>query len=270
MNRISINVIKLLDDYDVKPELNLVRIKSMKNQNRNIAIIGASGAIGRALVEQLTSDNSAERIHAFSRSGADFQSNKVISGIIDFEDESSIQDAAKSANKDGPLDLLIIATGFLHDEGTSPEKSIRDISHENFIKNFTINTIGPALIAKHFLPIMSRETPSVFSCISARVGSISDNRLGGWYAYRASKAALNMTLKNLSIEASRRFKQTVVVGLHPGTVDSSLSKPFQASVSGGKLFTPKYSAQSLIDVIDNLKYEDNGKIFAWDGSVIEY
>lgn len=242
----------------------------MNNQNRHVAVIGASGAIGRAMVEQLILDQSVERIYAFSRSGAKFHSSKIISGTINFEIEDSIRDAAKTVGEDRPLNLVIIATGFLHDKGTAPEKSIRDLSHENFIKNFTINTIGPALIAKHFLPIMPKEQPSVFSCISARVGSISDNRLGGWYAYRAAKAALNMTLKNLSIEASRRFKQTIIVGLHPGTVESPLSKPFRTSVSDGKLFTPEYSAQCLINVIDNLAHGDSGKIFAWDGSVIEY
>lgn len=242
----------------------------MKNQNKKVAVIGASGSIGRALVEQLASDISVDRIHAFSRSGVKFQSEKVVTGTLDFENESSIQDAANSISKDNALDWVVIAAGFLHDESTMPEKSIRDLSHESFIKNFTLNTIGPALVAKHFLPLMSKEHKSVFSCISARVGSISDNRMGGWYAYRASKAALNMTLKNLSIEASRRFKQTIIVGLHPGTVDSSLSKPFQASVSDNKLFTPEYSAQCLINVIDDLKHEDSGKIIAWDGTSIEY
>lgn len=242
----------------------------MKSQNRHIAVIGASGAIGRAMIELLILDQSVDRIHAFSRGSVEFQSEKVISAILDFENEDSIQNAATLIGRDNPLDLVVIATGFLHDESTSPEKSIRDLSHENFIKNFMINTIGPALVAKHFLPLMSKERPSVFSCMSARVGSISDNGLGGWYAYRASKAALNMTLKNLSIEASRRYKQAIIVGLHPGTVDSSLSKPFQAGVSDGKLFTPEYSAQCLINVIENLKHEDSGKIFAWDGSAIEY
>lgn len=242
----------------------------MKKQNRNIAIIGSNGAIGQAIADQFILDQSVEHIYAFSRQGRTFRSEKVISSTIHLEDEDSIQDAAKAVTKDKPLDALIITTGFLHDEDTSPEKSIRDLSHQNFTKNFMINTIGPALIAKHFLPLMSKEHSNVFSCISARVGSISDNRLGGWYAYRASKAALNMTLKNLSIEASRRFKQTIIVGLHPGTVDSSLSKPFQASVSGEKLFTPEYSAQCLINIINNLKQEDSGKIIAWDGSTIDY
>lgn len=266
----TIKVIYAFTDYDVKPELQMARIENMKNQNRNVAIIGAGGAIGGALIEQLALDKCVERIHAFSRRNEEFQSEKVISGTIDFENEDSIQDAAKLVSNDNPLDLMIVATGFLHNEGIQPEKSIRDLSHENFIKNFAINTIGPALVAKHFLPLMSKEHSSVFSCISARVGSISDNRMGGWYAYRASKAALNMTLKNLSIEASRRFKQTIVVGLHPGTVDSSLSEPFQASVSQVKLFTPKYSAQNLITVIEGLEHKDSGKIFAWDGSVIGY
>lgn len=247
-----------------------MRNKNMRHQNRNIAIIGSSGAIGQAITERLVLDQSIERIYACSRQGKMFQSKKIVSAVLDYKNEDSIHNAAKIIGKDNPLDLVIIATGFLHNEDTTPEKSIQDLSHQNFIKNFMANTIGPALVAKHFLPLMSKEHQSVFSCISARIGSISDNRLGGWYAYRASKAALNMTLKNLSIEASRRFKQTIIVGLHPGTVDSSLSKPFQTFVSDDKLFTPEYAAERLINVIDNLELRDSGKIFAWDGSMIDY
>lgn len=246
-----------------------MRNKSMDVQNKNVAVIGASGAIGHALVEQLALDQNINRIHAYARRSVAFQSEKVITGIIDFNEEESIRIAGASIGQESSLDLVIIASGFLHDENIMPEKSIRDLSHERFIKNFTINTIGPALVAKHFLPIMSKQRKNVFACLSARVGSISDNRLGGWYAYRASKAALNMTLKNLSIEASRRFKHTIIAGLHPGTVDSTLSHPFQTSVSDGKLFTPEYAAQHLINVIDQLESTDSGKIFAWDGSIIE-
>ena len=133
---------------------------------------------------------------------------------------------------------------------------------------FTINTFGPAIIARYFLPKMRRDRKSVFACLSARVGSISDNRLGGWYAYRASKSALNMIIKNCAIEMSRRNKQTCVVGLHPGTVDTDLSKPFQSGVAKNKLFSPTHSSECLLKVINDLSTVDSGKVFAWDGSEV--
>ena len=161
-----------------------------------------------------------------------------------------------------------MANGILHDEGLTPEKSLRDLSAEKFQRIFEVNTVTPALIAKHFLPKLNREQTSIFAALSARVGSISDNQLGGWYAYRASKAALNMIIKNAAIEIGRRNKQAIIVGLHPGTVDSNLSKPFQGNVADGKLFTPEYSAEKLLDVLENLSPEQTGKCFAWDGQEI--
>ena len=133
---------------------------------------------------------------------------------------------------------------------------------------FAVNAIGPALVAKHFLPLLPRHGRSVFASISARVGSIEDNRLGGWYSYRASKAALNMLLKTYSIELKRRAPSAICVGLHPGTVDTALSKPFQGGVAPGKLFSPTQSAAYLLRVIDGLTPADNGAVFAWDGSQI--
>jgi len=130
---------------------------------------------------------------------------------------------------------------------------------------FRINTIGPALVAKHFLPLLSKDRKAVFAALSARVGSISDNRLGGWHAYRASKAALNMMIRTLSIELARQKPKALCVGLHPGTVDTDLSKPFQARVAKDKLFSPAHSARCLLTVLDGLGPEENGGVFAWDG-----
>jgi NAD(P)-dependent dehydrogenase (short-subunit alcohol dehydrogenase family) len=232
--------------------------------NRNIAVIGASGSIGSTFVHHFASDAS-NNILAFSRTVTDFNLPNVYSDTIDFHDESTIQQAAEAASKSGPLDLVIVATGILHNASMMPEKSIRQLSAENFEKAFLTNTVGPALIAKHFLPLMKRSDRNVFAALSARVGSISDNRLGGWHAYRASKAALNMTLKTISIEMAMRQKNTIVVGLHPGTVDSQLSKPFQGNVPESQLFTPEYSVEKLVSVIDRLTPGDSGKVFAWDG-----
>jgi NAD(P)-dependent dehydrogenase (short-subunit alcohol dehydrogenase family) len=240
----------------------------------NIAIIGASGGIGSAFV-RLLSQNENNNIYAFARSAMATISRPPASNTakpsithIDYNDEESIRIAAEFAVQTGPLDLVIVATGFLHDQTTMPEKSLRDLSAESFQKNFLINTIGPALVAKYFLPKLHKDQRSVFAILSARVGSISDNHLGGWYAYRASKAAVNMVIKTASIEATRRQKKAIIVGLHPGTVASPLSQPFQKNVVPEKLFTPEYSTKKLMNVIQNLEVEDSGKIFAWDGKSI--
>ena len=231
----------------------------MHAQFTNIAVIGASGAIGGACVRRLVERYPAAHVHAFAR-------DAELS--IDYDDEASIAAAAELAAQAGPLDLVLVATGMLHSGNTLPEKSLRDLSADKFARIFAANTITPALIAKHFLPRLNRERPAVFAAISARVGSISDNQLGGWYAYRASKAALNMVIKNAAIEMSRRNKKAIVVGLHPGTVDSPLSKPFQANVAAGKLFAPEYSAQKLVQVLESLTPAHNGQCLAWDGEVI--
>jgi NAD(P)-dependent dehydrogenase (short-subunit alcohol dehydrogenase family) len=240
----------------------------------NIAIIGASGGIGNAFVH-LLSQNEDNTIYAFARSTSATANNLSSDDLtkppithIDYSDEESIRTAAEFTTQTGPLHLVIVATGFLHDQTMMPEKSLRDLSAESFQKNFLINTIGPALVAKHFLPKLDKERRSVFAILSARVGSISDNNLGGWYAYRASKSAVNMVIKTVSIEASRRQKKAIVVGLHPGTVASPLSQPFQKNVVPGKLFTPEYSAKKLMNVIQNLEIEDSGRVFAWDGKPI--
>jgi len=143
------------------------------------------------------------------------------------------------------------------------------ISASNFEKIFAANTIFPALVAKHFIHKLNTKSKTIFTSISARVGSISDNHLGGWYAYRMSKAALNMFIKTAGIETARTNKNAVIVGIHPGTVDSELSKPFQARVPDGKLFTPEYSAEKLIEVLQNLTISDTGKCFAWDSKEIQ-
>ena len=149
-----------------------------------------------------------------------------------------------------------------------PEKSLRDLSSDKFHRIFEVNTITPALIAKYFLRKLNKEKTSIFTALSARVGSISDNQLGGWYAYRASKAALNMIIKNAAIEVARENKKAIIVGLHPGTVDSDLSKPFQGHVADKNLFTPEYSAEKLLKVLEDLSPEKTGKCFAWDGKEI--
>ncbi len=208
-------------------------------------------------------------VHAGSRRGAGPGGGKLRPFAFDLQDEVSIADACAAMG--GPLDMVLIATGRLtRADGTGPEKSYRALSADGMAELFAVNTIGPALIAKHALPLLRRDGRAVFAALSARVGSISDNRLGGWHAYRASKAALNMLVRNLALELARTHPQAVAVTLHPGTVDSALSAPFQRGVAAEKLFTPAFSAGALLGVLDGLTPADSGGLFAWDGAEIPF
>ncbi len=236
----------------------------------NIAVIGASGGIGSAFVELLSLDAHVNRVYALSRTPVRSVGEPVEPHAIDITDESSIEKAVSAVTTDVELDLVIVASGVLHDHGIQPEKSMRTLSADNMSHAFAINTIGPALVAKHCLPRLRRNGKSVFAVLSARVGSIGDNRKGGWLSYRASKAALNMTIRTLAIEQQWRRPNSVVVALHPGTVDTELSKPFSANTAESALFTAEQSARYLLHVIDGLTPADSGGFFAWDGSQIEY
>jgi NAD(P)-dependent dehydrogenase (short-subunit alcohol dehydrogenase family) len=237
---------------------------------KNIAIIGASGAIGQAFLAHLQARHPDATIHCCSRTALPAQhSTSIYTHYLDLTDEDSIATAAEQCAQTGELDLVLVTTGILHEDEMMPEKSLRDLSMETMQHVFAINTFGVALVAKHFLPHIPRERRSVFAALSARVGSISDNHIGGWYAYRASKAALNMIIRNTAIEMGRRYKEAVIIGLHPGTVDSQLSEPFQKHVPEGKLFSPDYATSCLLDVIAQSSPEQSGQCFAWDGQVID-
>lgn len=234
---------------------------------QNIIVFGATGSIGDAVLHKLTELYPNANITAISQKEPNIKLSNITYSQINYSDEDSITNLATSFDKN--LDLVFVATGILHNENLAPEKSLKQISATNFEKLFAANTIFPALVAKHFIPKLNNKSKSIFTVISARVGSISDNRLGGWYAYRMSKAALNMFIKSASIETARTNKNAVIVGVHPGTVDSRLSKPFQDRVPEGKLFTPTYSASKLIEVIEGLKLEDSGKCFDWNNQEIQ-
>ena len=236
---------------------------------KNIVIIGSAGALGNALTTQVSLSNPDAVIHAFSRKESLAKIKNISTHVIDYGSVISIESAALLASEDGPIDLLIIATGILHDGEFTPEKSLKELSAEKLQYFFTANTILPAIVAKHFTPHLNKTEQSIFAVLSARAGSISDNGMGGWYSYRASKAALNMIIKNVSIEVGRRNKKAIIVGLHPGTVDSNLSKPFKKNVPEGQLFTPDYSALKLLDVLFDLMPKDSGNFFAWDGEEID-
>ena len=230
-------------------------------------IIGSTGGIGSALTAQLAERDTVDAVHAVSRTGAG-GGGKVVAHRADLFDEDSLEDLANAIKAQGAPSLVIVATGLLSDGAVQPEKSFRQQSLDAFEQVFRVNTFAPALLAKHMIPIMPRKERAVFAALSARVGSISDNGIGGWHAYRASKAALNMLIQNYAIEQARRSDAFICVGLHPGTVDTGLSKPFQSNVPDKKLFSPDQSAAYLLSVIDGLDPSDSGKVFDWAGKVI--
>lgn len=221
-------------------------------------VIGATGGIGSALVEALT-------VQGWTVTGLSRRSDPP----LDLLDETSIAAAAETfKTADPPVRLIIDATGFLHDEDFSPERSLRELDPEHFARAFALNATGPALLMKHFLPLLPRQGRSVFATLSARVGSISDNRLGGWHAYRASKAALNQILRSVSIEMKRRKPEAICIALHPGTVDTRLSEPF--SKSGLDVRPPDEAAQDLLTVIAGLSADDSGGFRDHKGALIEF
>ncbi len=202
-------------------------------------------------------------VYGFARSRSGVQH-------LDLLDEASIASAAAHVSTGSPPSLIIVATGELHADGKGPEKALKDLDPSWLAQVYAVNAVGPALVAKHFLPIMANTGHVVFAALSARIGSISDNHLGGWHGYRASKAALNMLIRNIAIEERRRNERAIVVALHPGTVDTNLSRPFQGNVQPGRLFTPERAAMQLLDVIEELKISDSGKLFDFEGEEVAF
>ena len=240
----------------------------MKEEKPSIAVVWGAGGIGTALKAQLVRQGQYDQVIGISRRKPADPIAGVQYLIADFLDEASIGSVVSSVKTFGQVKLVIVATGVLHDADVQPEKSMRSLSRNNLEHVHRVNCIGPSLVAKHFIPIMPNRERSVFAATSARVGSISDNRLGGWHAYRSSKAALNMMLKGLSIECTRRNPESGCVGLHPGTVDTDLSRPFQKGVPEKKLFSPEQSAKMLIDTLNELKNSDTGLVFDYAGEPV--
>ena len=223
------------------------------------AIFGASGGIGAALVQAIRASDSFDHVVAFSRHA---------SPSFDLLDEASLERAASFAAEQGELRLVIDATGFLHDDHQAPEKSLRQLDAAKLARSFALNAIGPALIIQHFLPRLPRSGKSVFVTLSARVGSIGDNRLGGWYAYRASKAALNQIVRTAAVELARRSPQALCIAMHPGTVATALSAPFAAS--GLEVHSPAAAARHLLTVVDRLTADASGGFFDWRGQPVPW
>lgn len=237
----------------------------------DVIVAGATGGIGQAFVGHLAAAPDVRHIWMLSRREPIDRPTNASWLPIDLENEATMADAADIISRDGHnVRLAIVAVGLLHDgEALQPEKTWRSMTAESLQRNFAINTVGPALLAKHLIPLLEREGKSVFAALSARVGSISDNRIGGWYGYRASKAALNMIIKSLAIEWARKSPDAVCIGLHPGTVATELSEPFRGGTPPEKLFDPVDAAERLLKVIDDCAAEDSGRCFAWDGKEVE-
>ncbi len=240
---------------------------SLEAWPRRAAVFGASGGIGRALAEGLAS-RGAELVYTGTRSGEGPRGAAFCPFDFDLTDEASLADAADLMRDQRP-EWVIVASGVLTlADGTGPERTLKRLDAGVMAEVFALNTIGPALVAKHLLPLMPKTERFVFAALSARVGSISDNRLGGWHSYRASKAALNMLLKNFAVEMARTHPLGVVAGLHPGTVDSELSKPFQTGLPHGQLTLPADAADSLLGVLAGLGPEHSGRVFDFRGDEV--
>lgn len=238
---------------------------------------GASRGIGLELVRALTASPRFERVIATCRDPHRAETLGALAreGLevhaLDVTDSGGMARLATELRERGAsIALLINAAGVLHGDDFGPEKRLEDLDPAVMQRVFAVNAFGPALMLRHFHPLIARDGKAVFAAISARVGSIGDNRIGGWYSYRASKAALNQFLRTASVEFGRRHKNAIVAALHPGTTDTALSEPFQANVPEEQLFPVERTADYLLSVIDGLTLDDSGGFFAWDGQPIEW
>ncbi|MDO9708812.1 SDR family oxidoreductase [Paracraurococcus lichenis] len=223
-------------------------------------VLGATGGIGGALLAALEGEGRWRRVIGLSRRGEP---------ALDITEEASVAAAAAWLGREAPdLALVIVATGFLHDARFQPEKAMRQLDPAQLAHSFAVNAIGPALAMKHLLPRLRRDGPAVFAALSARVGSIGDNRLGGWWSYRASKAALNQLIRTAAVEMGRANPRAAVVALHPGTVDTGLSAPF--SKAGLEVQRPEAAARRLLDVLAGIGPEQSGGFFDHQGRPVPW
>ena len=238
-------------------------------------VLGASGGIGSALVTQFLSDPSITRVFAISRVGESdsigalvAEANKLVWIKTDYDEASMVGVTEQLKSHAGQFGRVCICHGLLHSDTIWPEKRLEDINAGNLHEIFQSNTVVPALWLKLLFNLLKGKQPCVVATLSARVGSIGDNRMGGWHSYRASKAALNMVLKNMAIEYGRRAKNVKLIAFHPGTTDTSLSKPFQASVPRDKLFTPAFVATQLAGVMNTADVDGQLTYLDWNSELI--
>ena len=233
-----------------------------------VLILGASGGIGGALVKALCQRGDIESlIGTYLNSKPVFEHEKINLQALDISNEDAVIEFAQKIDS---IDWVINAVGFLSDEKQQPEKTIATFNADKLARAINTNTLPTLLLAKALKPALKKSESAVFATISAKVGSITDNGLGGWYSYRISKAALNMALKTLSIEWRRALPHCTVAALHPGTTDTALSKPFQKNVPEHKLFSSEQTANYLLAVLDQLDPTKTGKFWSWDGTEIPW
>lgn len=238
---------------------------------RGSALVVGSGGIGRALLEALRQRAPELQLAATQRPGS---STPLPAGVtrvaLDLTDDASLAALPAQLAQLPPLRLVINTAGLLHEGALQPEKRLARITRQNLERSFAVNAYGPILLAQALDPLLQRNLPLHFASLSARVGSIGDNHLGGWYAYRAAKAAQNQLLRTLALEWQRRLPLACVCLLHPGTTATPLSQPFQATVPEGRLFTPERAAGQLLEVIASLTPQQSGSFWAWDGTPIPW
>jgi NAD(P)-dependent dehydrogenase (short-subunit alcohol dehydrogenase family) len=234
-------------------------------------VVGAGQGIGLGFVRYLLQSNRAERIYATYRHPESevlaISDPRLCCLPLNITQESQIAAVIQKIQAETPtLHTVMNCVGILHDGAMQPEKSLRHLNAEQLLRYFQINSVGAVLLAKYVQPLLNHGDRAVLATISAKVGSIGDNQLGGWYGYRASKAALNMFMRTTAIEYKRSCPRAIVVTLHPGTTDTQLSKPFQRGVPPEKLFSVERTVQQLLTVLDQLQESDSGEFFSWDGS----
>lgn len=254
-------------------------MKLKLNQCQHAIVWGGGRGIGLALTKVLLDRYPQLKVISTYRSIerasellalTDIYQDRLQTIMIDPSNEDELKQLAQGIKSDGiKLDLLINSIGVLHNESFQPEKSLRTLNMEQFIESFKINSVLTALIAKHFEILLPRSTPCAFVAVSAKVGSIEDNKMGGWYSYRASKAALNMILKTISIEFHRKRLNCLVMPIHPGTTKTELSKPFTEKTTY-KLHTPQETASNIINQIDGRSTEESGDFLSWDGEKLPW
>jgi len=232
-----------------------------------VLVVGASGGIGHAFCREVATQFPDVQLIRMARTLDKLAALDIPTQDIEFDltSESNIEAAVNELPEKSKIDWVFVATGWLHDDVHQPEKSWRSLSADQLTKSYQINTFGPALLIKNLLSRLDKKHPVKFGILTARVGSISDNRLGGWYSYRSSKAALNMLIKNFAIESTRMKRSAIIVGLQPGTTDTALSAPFQRGVSPEDLQTVRYTASQLAKVMMSLEDQDSGLLFDFLG-----
>lgn len=236
-----------------------------------MVVFGANGGLGRALTNELRQRYPQQTIFAVSRGDiADKVPEVNYVALGEYSEENLDAWLQKIIEQGHELTGVVSTVGLLHNQDCFPEKKLGDIDAECLQQLFQVNAVIPMLLLKHCGPKFAKKSPGFFVQLSAKVGSIEDNYLGGWYSYRASKAALNMLLKTAAIELKRTHERLVVAAIHPGTTDTELSSPFQARIPQGKLYSPERSAKRIVSVIDSLSADQSGQLFHWDGQPLPY